>query len=170
MQLEELGLAVDLPALPARQLALRVPPRVVVLLGARRPVPRRVSPVVEPDATSGLKRRSGHGVALVLVTGEQALGLGLRREPIAAAAAADRPHPHFCCFCHCRLVVLFDDGVKVRVRLLRLSPVGNCIKIGLPGKSILRHYFQENRTSGRPFLLLSFPGRPIFIQFIPAYL
>ena len=29
---------------------------------------------------------------------------------------------------------------------------GNCIKIGLPGKSILRDYFHENRTSRRPFL------------------
>ena len=29
---------------------------------------------------------------------------------------------------------------------------GNCIKLGLPGKSILRYYFQENRTSRRPFL------------------
>ena len=40
------------------------------------------------------------------------------------------------------------------------GPGGNCIKIGLPGKLILRDYFQENR---RPFLLLriSFPGRPI---------
>ena len=28
----------------------------------------------------------------------------------------------------------------------------NCIKIGLPGKSILRDYFQENRTSQRPVL------------------
>ena len=50
------------------------------------------------------------------------------------------------------------------------SPGMNCIKIGLPGKSILWDYFQENRTSQRPFLLLriSFPGRPFFIQFIPA--
>ena len=49
-------------------------------------------------------------------------------------------------------------------------PGGNCIKIGLPGKSILGYYFQENRTPRRPFLLLkiSFPGRPIFIQFIPV--
>ena len=49
-------------------------------------------------------------------------------------------------------------------------PVENCIKIGLLGKSILRDYFQENRTSRRPFLLLriSFPGRPIVIQFIPV--
>ena len=33
-------------------------------------------------------------------------------------------------------------------------------------KSIIRDYFQENRTSQRPFLLLriGFPGRPIFIQ------
>ena len=48
----------------------------------------------------------------------------------------------------------------------------NCIKIGLPGKSILRDYFQENRyrSSGRPFPLLriSFPGRPISIQLVPA--
>ena len=45
----------------------------------------------------------------------------------------------------------------------------NCIKIGLPGKSILGDYFQENRTSRRHFLLLriSFPGRPSFIQFVP---
>ena len=47
---------------------------------------------------------------------------------------------------------------------------GNCIKIGLPGKSILGDYFQENRTSRNLFLLLriSFPGRSIFIQFIPG--
>ena len=46
----------------------------------------------------------------------------------------------------------------------------NCAKIGLPGKSIVGDYFQENRTSQRPFLLvrISFPGRPIFIQFIPG--
>ena len=46
----------------------------------------------------------------------------------------------------------------------------NCIKIGLPGKSILGDYFQENVTSRRPFLLLriSFPRRPIFIQIIPG--
>ena len=43
-------------------------------------------------------------------------------------------------------------------------------KICLPGKSILRDYFQENVTSRRPFLLLliSFPGRPIFIQLPPV--
>ena len=43
-------------------------------------------------------------------------------------------------------------------------------KRGLPGKSILGDYFQENMTSRRPFLLLriSFPGRPIFIQLPPA--
>ena len=29
---------------------------------------------------------------------------------------------------------------------------GNCIKIGLPGKSILRDYFQENRTSKARFI------------------
>ena len=55
-------------------------------------------------------------------------------------------------------------------RMCSSSPTGgNCIKIGLPGKSILGDYFQENMTSQRPFLLLriSFPGRPIFIQFVP---
>ena len=43
-------------------------------------------------------------------------------------------------------------------------------KIGLPGKLILRDYFQENRTSRRPFLLqrISFPGRPISIQYVPG--
>ena len=52
---------------------------------------------------------------------------------------------------------------------VRLGPGGNCIKIGLPGKSILGYYFQENWTSQRPFLLLriSFPRRPIFRQFVP---
>ena len=51
-----------------------------------------------------------------------------------------------------------------------MTPGGNCLIIGLPGKSILRDYFQEKWTSRRPFLLLRihFPGRPIFIQFIPA--
>ena len=50
------------------------------------------------------------------------------------------------------------------------EPGGNCIKIGPTGKLILRDYFLENRSSGRPFLLLrvSFPGRPIFIQFVPG--
>ena len=49
-------------------------------------------------------------------------------------------------------------------------PGTNCIKIGLPGKSILGDYFQENRTSRRPFPLLRiiFPGRPTFIQFMPG--
>ena len=44
------------------------------------------------------------------------------------------------------------------------------MKIGLPGKWILGDYFQENRTSQRPFLLLriSFPGRLIFIQLPPV--
>ena len=30
-------------------------------------------------------------------------------------------------------------------------PGGNCVKIGLPGKSILRDYFQESGTSQRHF-------------------
>ena len=52
----------------------------------------------------------------------------------------------------------------------RPSSGGNCIKMGLLGKLILRDYFQESRTSQRPILLLKicFPGRPIFIQFVPA--
>ena len=46
----------------------------------------------------------------------------------------------------------------------RGAPAGKCIKIGLPGKSILGDYFQEKRTSRRSFLFLRiyFPGRPIF--------
>ena len=50
------------------------------------------------------------------------------------------------------------------------TPGGNCIEIGLPGKSILGDYLQENRTSRRPLLLLriSFTGRSIFIQLVPA--
>ena len=54
----------------------------------------------------------------------------------------------------------------------RKLPGTNCIKIGLTGKSILGDYFQENRSPGRPFLLLriSFPGRPIFIQLPPETL
>ena len=51
-------------------------------------------------------------------------------------------------------------------------PGGNCIKIGLPEKSILKDYFQENRTSRRPFLLprISFPGRPVFVPFPPDFI
>ena len=43
-------------------------------------------------------------------------------------------------------------------------------KIGLPGKSILGDYFQENMTFQRPFLFLriDFPGRPIYIQLPPG--
>ena len=39
--------------------------------------------------------------------------------------------------------------------LLR-APGGKCIEIGLPGKSILGYYFQENKTSIRPFILGGF--------------
>ena len=57
------------------------------------------------------------------------------------------------------------------VRVEEGVPGGNCIKIGLPGKSIFGYYIQENMTSRRPFLSLriSFPGRPIFIQSVPAH-
>ena len=46
------------------------------------------------------------------------------------------------------------------------------MKLGLPGKSILGDYFQENGTSRRPLLLLriSFPRRPIFITIAPRVL
>ena len=44
---------------------------------------------------------------------------------------------------------LVQEGVVHR------EPGGNCIKIGLPGKSILGDYFRENRTSRRHFLLHS---------------
>ena len=37
-------------------------------------------------------------------------------------------------------------------RWLHWRPGGNCIKIGLPGKLILRDCFQVNMTSRRPFL------------------
>ena len=68
------------------------------------------------------------------------------------------------------------DRRLLRVRAGRAAaqvpplPGMNCIKIGLPEKSILGDHFQENMTSQRPFLLLRiiFPGRPIFIQFIPG--
>ena len=44
-----------------------------------------------------------------------------------------------------------------------------------PALNLLRplvEYFQENRSSGKPFLLvrISFPGRPIFIQFVNSSL
>ena len=45
-----------------------------------------------------------------------------------------------------------DEALELGAPPLRLEsrrgiPGGNCIKIGLPGKLILRDYFQENRTS-----------------------
>ena len=45
-----------------------------------------------------------------------------------------------------------------------IAPRDQLYKIGLSGKSILGDYFQENRTSQRPFLLLriSFPGKTYF--------
>ena len=54
-------------------------------------------------------------------------------------------------------------------RDLHVAPGMNCIKIGLPGKSILEDYFQENGTFRRPFLLLkiSFPQR-LFMQLPPV--
>ena len=49
-----------------------------------------------------------------------------------------------------------------------VAPRDQLYEIGLPGKLILGDYFQENRTSRRPFLLprISFSGRPIFIQLV----
>ena len=51
-------------------------------------------------------------------------------------------------------------------------PGANCIKIGLPGKLILKDYFTENRTSRRPFLLLRIrlPGRPTRSMFYKGHL
>ena len=54
-----------------------------------------------------------------------------------------------------RKVELSQDERVVALGLLheasaaaaRGDPGGNCIKIGIPGKSILRECFQENRTS-----------------------
>ena len=46
-----------------------------------------------------------------------------------------------------------EAGVPARLQpqtLLRPHPGTNCIKIALPGKSILGDYFQENVTSRRP--------------------
>ena len=61
-------------------------------------------------------------------------------------------------------------GLKKKGKTTVNHSGGNCIKIGLPGKLIRQEYVQENRTSKRHFLLLriSFPGRPIFTQFIPG--
>ena len=44
------------------------------------------------------------------------------------------------------------------------------MKIGLPGKLILGDYFQENRTLGRPFLLLriSFPRKTYLYTIRPC--
>ena len=48
---------------------------------------------------------------------------------------------------------LVEEGRQVAdVCVLGPSPEGNCIKIRVPGKLILRDYFQENRTSGRQFI------------------
>ena len=63
------------------------------------------------------------------------------------------------------------DGFSLRSSLAHANKSGgNCIKIDLHEKLILRDYFQENMTSRRPLLLprISFPGRPIDIQFIPG--
>ena len=78
-------------------------------------------------------------------------GLGL---PARARPGHDGPQPGH---------VLVTVGVGQ-------GPGGNCMEIGLPGKSILGDYFEENRTSRRPFLLLRirFPERPIFIQLVPG--
>ena len=46
----------------------------------------------------------------------------------------------------------------------------NCIEIGLPGKSILRDFFQVNMTSRRPFLLTEnqFSGKTYFYTIHPC--
>ena len=87
--------------------------------------------------------------ALIFTTGPWS-----EKDASLARGLADRP------------VVVAADAARVASG----GPGGNCIKIGLPGKLILGDYFQENRTSRRPFLLLRirFPGRPIFIQLPPG--
>ena len=67
------------------------------------------------------------------------------------------------------LVEALDEVCDVSAEFL-VEPGGNCIKIGLPGKLILGDNFQENMTSRRPFILLrtTFPGRPIYIKFLPV--
>ena len=45
----------------------------------------------------------------------------------------------------------------------RAAAGGNCIEIGLPGKLILRDYFQENRSSNRPTIIEDqFSGKTYF--------
>ena len=64
------------------------------------------------------------------------------------------------------------DGIAIRGPAYGMSTIRDQLyKIGLPGKSILGDYFQENRTSRRAFLLrrIRFPGRPIFIQLPPGW-
>ena len=48
---------------------------------------------------------------------------------------------------------LVQEGVVHR------EPGGNCIKIGLPGKSILGDYFRENRTSRGQSDIIGLLGR-----------
>ena len=67
-----------------------------------------------------------------------------------------------------RVGVGHDGGVPLPLLPAAPAAGANCIKIGLPENRF--SYFQENRASRRPLILLriSFPGRPIFIQFVPA--
>ena len=116
---------------------------VVVLHGVR--------PVVGPDQAQNLRP-----LPRVAVLPRLALGQPLHRSGLQGHRGHGGRH---------RLLLLLLLLVPVEV-----VPGGNCIKIGFPGKSIIGDYFQENGTSRRPFLLLriSFPGSPIFIQFIPG--
>ena len=58
----------------------------------------------------------------------------------------------------------FLAAFLIASQLSDIDSGGNCMKIGLPGKLILGYYYQENRTSQRPFLLLriSFFGKTYF--------
>ena len=85
------------------------------------------------------------GLVRPAVGGDEALGPAVGRLAVVARGAAAH---------HARAEDL-ADGVGPALRAGAAEPAdggrgrpgGNCIKLGLPGKSILGDYFQENRTS-----------------------
>ena len=78
----------------------------------------------------------------VTVRGGQKIKNDLRTSYVSPLGALAPWHAHVAG------VVLSAADVEVGV----VGAGANCIKMGLPGKSILGNYFQENRTSRRPFL------------------